>query len=555
MKKMIFATAAIAAMLAASCSNEDVQAPAAGGNVSFTVMLPEMASRADFGDGTTAKKLTYYVYDAEATGDTKTVLFDGTADFGADLHATVQLDLVTGKTYDIVFWADSYGDAAGRPYTYDGASQTVTVTYGTDANAEARDAFYFTEKALKISGPVSKPVTLKRPFAQLNVGTSDFEAAEKAGLTLTQTGMYIADMPNTLNLYDGTVGGSVKAEFTLAALPDGEDFPVEAAKYKYLTMNYVLVGADKTTVDVHLTSDINASADRQDVAFTAVPVQRNYRTNIFGALLTDPTTFDVVISEGFDGAYNNGVLTVDVKPGEDIQDIIYSNKNAEVLTLNLPEGEFDLVGYSDGKLIFNGSGEGTKVTLSTLLSAEEALEFINCNIDIKDNFSQTFIPSRNIEVTNCTLECPSSLYIIQNSKFEKCKFVGTCLCMTIVDAEGIAGETTFTDCEFEVTGMDSYVAGGKIAKVGNAVQIGHRAAPMPTKFIINFNGCSFKGIDVEYPVEEGGESAAIAINAASPFDVNITNCTMTGFENMYSSYSGTLANVWVDGEQVVTAQP
>ena len=333
MKKAIYALAAMAALTLASCSSEDaVTAPTGDGTVTFTAELPAMASRA-FADGTTAAKLAYYVYDAEATGDTKTVLFDGTADFDG-LHATVQLALVTGKTYDIVFWADSYGDAADKPYTYDGATQTVTVSYGTAANDEARDAFYYTEKSLKVAGPVNKPVTLRRPFAQLNVGTSDLEAAKKAGMTLSETGLYIADMPNALNLYDGTVSGSAEARFTAAALPEGEDFPVEPAKYGYLTMNYILVGADKTTVDVHLTSDINASADRQDVAFTAVPVQRNHRTNIYGALLTNPAVFDVEINPDFEGSNDTEIWNGLSEEIEAVENVYSISKAAQLAYLS-----------------------------------------------------------------------------------------------------------------------------------------------------------------------------------------------------------------------------
>ncbi len=336
MKKAIYALAAMAALTLASCSSEDaVTAPTGDGTVTFTAELPAMASRA-FADGTTAAKLAYYVYDAEATGDTKTVLFDGTADFDG-LHATVQLALVTGKTYDIVFWADSYGkDAADKPYTYDGATQTVTVSYGTAANDEARDAFYYTRAGLKVTGAVSETVTLRRPFAQLNIGTSDLEAAKKAGMTLSETGLYIADMPDALNLYDGTVSGSAEARFTAATLPEGEDFPVEPAKYGYLTMNYILVGADKTTVDVHLTSDINASADRQDVAFTAVPVQRNHRTNIYGALLTNPAIFDVEINPDFEGEY----LPVWVSTTDELKAALNSGKQ----NICLNPGEYELGG-------------------------------------------------------------------------------------------------------------------------------------------------------------------------------------------------------------------
>ena len=64
MKKLLLASATIASLMLASCSNEEVVAPATGGNVTFTAELPVLGSRA-YGDGTTASSLTAYVYSAE----------------------------------------------------------------------------------------------------------------------------------------------------------------------------------------------------------------------------------------------------------------------------------------------------------------------------------------------------------------------------------------------------------------------------------------------------------------------------------------------------------
>lgn len=306
MKKYIFAGIA-AALLATSCSNEDVVAPSTGGNVVFTAELPTLGSRA-YGDGTTASSLTAYVYSAEE-GETPTFLFSKKADFAGELKTTVQLDLVTGKTYDIVFWTQ----ASGAPYTYSTDDRTITVNYeGATANDETRDAFYFTEKGLKITGPVQKTVSLRRPFAQLNVLTSDYASVTASGVEVTKSSLTMT-LPKTLDLATGAVSGEDEVSYALADIPVSDDIVIEQSgkTYKYLSMNYILADADKAVVDVKIGTDFELN---NELAFTAVPVQRNYRTNIFGALLTNPAVFDVEILPDFDGM-NNIDKDKEIAPG------------------------------------------------------------------------------------------------------------------------------------------------------------------------------------------------------------------------------------------------
>lgn len=304
MKKLLLASATIASLMLASCSNEEVVAPATGGNVTFTAELPVLGSRA-YGDGTTASSLTAYVYSAEE-GQAPKFLFSKEADFKGKLQTTVTLDLVTGKTYDIVFWTQ----ATEAPYTYDSDNRTITVTYGGAANDEKRDAFFFTEKGLKITGPVQKTVSLKRPFAQLNVLTSDYATAQASKIEVKQTGLTMT-LPNTLDLTTGAVSGEAEVSYALADIPNDEIVKEESGKtYKYLSMNYILVGADKAIVDVKIGTDF---ALNSALTFNAVPVQRNYRTNIYGALLTNPAIFDVEILPDFDDMNNVEIAVWDGK--------------------------------------------------------------------------------------------------------------------------------------------------------------------------------------------------------------------------------------------------
>ena len=299
-------TIAAAALLVTSCNDEMDNGLKTGdeGTVTFTAQLPsEMGTRA-FADGLTAKHLQYAVYEAgqstplKVFGDETTVV--GEAEM-VDLKKSVTLQLTSGKSYDVIFWADATTDS---PYTFDPATQEVSVDYSkVNNNSDNCDAF-FKKETITVSGNQSVDVKLTRPFAQVNIGTDDFDAAKASGLEVTQTEV-VAKAFATLNLATGEVSDEADRTFTMKAIPTASDgeFPV-AGGYKYLSMDYLLVGADKATVDVAFNY-----GGPQSRTFTNVPVQRNYRTNIYGSLLTNTTDFNVVIEPAFATTnYNLGAL-------------------------------------------------------------------------------------------------------------------------------------------------------------------------------------------------------------------------------------------------------
>lgn len=299
-------TIAAAALLVTSCNDEMDNGLKTGdeGTVTFTAQLPsEMGTRA-FADGLTAKHLQYAVYEAGQStplpvfGDETTVV--GEAEM-VNLKKSVTLKLTSGKSYDVIFWADATTDS---PYTFNPASQEVSVDYSkVNNNSDNCDAF-FKKETITVSGNQSVDVKLTRPFAQVNIGTDDFDAAKASGLEVTQTEV-VAKAFATLNLATGEVSDEADRTFTMKAIPTASDgeFPV-AGGYKYLSMDYLLVGADKATVDVAFNY-----GGPQSRTFTNVPVQRNYRTNIYGSLLTNATDFNVVIEPAFATTnYNLGAL-------------------------------------------------------------------------------------------------------------------------------------------------------------------------------------------------------------------------------------------------------
>ena len=301
-------TIAAAALLVTSCNDEMDNGLKTGdeGTVTFTAQLPsEMGTRA-FADGLTAKHLQYAVYEAgqstplKVFGDETTVVGEAEMD---NLKQTVSLKLTTGKTYDVIFWAAD--NSAKKPYTFDPLTQTVKIKYtNVYSNNDICDAF-FKKETITVSGNQNVDVKLTRPFAQVNIGTDDFDAATIAGLNLTQTQVK-ATAGDILNLATGKMEGTEATRtFKMKAIPTADDGAFPIAGYKYLLMAYIPISDTKETVD--MTFGYNGKSSFR--SFTNVPLQRNYRTNIYGSLLTNSVDFNVVIEPAFSGEFAHEVVS------------------------------------------------------------------------------------------------------------------------------------------------------------------------------------------------------------------------------------------------------
>ncbi len=308
---------ALAALMLAgtSCQKEGMEEPSNGeyANVTFTAQLPSGITqrakangpRKAYSDGKTATELYYAVYEDGVTDPKPLALFDGGGTSGkatfpsGSLSTTVTLKLATDKKYDIVFFAK----APSAPYTFSAENHNFTIAYdNVKANDESLDAFY--AKYDYDGTSTDNVVKLYRPFAQLNIGTSDLDKYNESTPKLTQTEVEVsANVGDALDLLDGSVKNVAKQTFKMNAIPT-EDFVKDG--YKYLAMDYLLVGDVKQLVDVTLKSDA-----KEVGTYTNVPVQRNYRTNIYGPLLTKSKNFQVDIVPGYDGEYESEYVVND----------------------------------------------------------------------------------------------------------------------------------------------------------------------------------------------------------------------------------------------------
>lgn len=335
MKTLKHLAAAALTLLAVSCNKEQVAEVPDGQtvDVTFTAALPgEMATKA-LGDGQTAKKLYVSVYEND---DAKTKLeLDKTATF-TDLKTQVTFSLVKGKTYNFVFWAQA---AEGAPYDVTDL-KNIKISYeGAEANDEKRDAFYATRKELKVNGALTETIKLYRPFAQVNFGTADYDAAVAAGVEPVKSVFTATDVATIFDTFEAE-GKEAKdvVTFTESALP-GETLVTKAGDYKWMTMNYILpMGKQDAKHISNVTAEfIPETGITVKASSPQTPVQNNYRTNILGNLLTSQVIFNVEIVPIFNEP-DNDIDIVNVKNEASLK-ALFATGGEATLAADLDLGE------------------------------------------------------------------------------------------------------------------------------------------------------------------------------------------------------------------------
>lgn len=384
MKKIFYlASLGLTSLLATSCANEDVTPVAEDGVTSFSITLPaDMSSRA-FNSGTKATNLYVAVYEADGAKRCLFSNFGGAGDtepngmvvnnFNGLLTTTVKVSLVKDKAYDIICWAQSYGMGEGSPYTWNETDKSISVNYAGMTNYdEARDAFLGHKTGFVSGVTADHDIVLKRPFAQINLGTNDVQAYKYASGDPNPTfGMTITGASTTVNLADGTLSGEAAQPVTvaLAAADTRTGFPVTMTPaLDYLAMGYVLPGAGLLTVD------LNTNGKTKFATYNSVPSQTNFCTNIYGSLLTNPEQFTVTISPAFSEPANNVVEPWDGVSKTAVTPTIEGN--VRVFPVKLPS-EFAWVAE-------NASGTDKVV--------------LNANIDLQNH------PIRGLGRTSCSDE-------------------------------------------------------------------------------------------------------------------------------------------------------
>lgn len=362
-KKLFLGMFAAAGMLfATSCSNDELDVVQSGdeAQVTFSLGLEGGIATRAISDGKSADVLMYAVFDEEGN---RINTIQKVSRTGVTFPTTENITLAKGQTYKVAFWAQ---DEDCEAYTVSD-DMKVTVNYANDKNKgnndETRDAFFKTVE-FTVTGSTSIDVELKRPFAQINVGVTeaDWDAAVASGITVAQSSVVIKNAATELNLLDGTVSGETEVSYELANIPsepailqvdaDGDGIKED---YNWLSMSYILPSAAPTGYEKAALENVafvfasNGEPIEFNQGLNNVPVQRNWRTNIVGKILTGDITFNIVIDEEFEDDHNVEL------PYATIDDVVYKSfaeamaavQDGETIKL---EGETTLDGVADGNL-------------------------------------------------------------------------------------------------------------------------------------------------------------------------------------------------------------
>ena len=467
MKKNLFMSMlAIAGMLfATSCSQDELlNEPTTGDYVSakFTIGTSDgIATRATIGNGTKADKVACAVYDEKGTELRDLYAIRDVV----DMKATYEIRLAKGQKYRVAFFAyNSTADAYDVTYLTD-----IKVKDSQNSNIENRDAFTAYVDVDATVNTINEDVTLYRPFAQLNLGVDNTEwtDAVKAGVTVAKSKIVVTNVYNQFSAYDNAVVATaepVTMTFAMNTIPteelevdvDRDGTIANTEKFKYLALNYLLVGdagTEKSLTDVEFVWE-NSDASKTNnptTHFKNIPVQRNYRTNIIGKLLTNPATFNIVIDADFIDSPKNDYI-VSVWDGESATtpvadaDGVYRISSAEelvgmmndskspncnnyqnvVLECDIDLGGNTISGFGDLSGFFDGIFDGQGHSISNFKIDATNRTYYAGLFNQVSQYSGTNTVIKNLIVKNATVAGTSQVGVIVggmngNTIVENCK--------------------------------------------------------------------------------------------------------------------------------------
>ena len=359
MKKCFLLMAGIILLAFTACQSDELANGGRNGEVavSFSVQLPgngndAVTRAATAGDGTSVNRciMEIYLNDELYSRQIGTIQPDG-------LTAGFDVRLVTSQTYKFVFWADHVESVEGEAIKTDLHYNTADLRnismqgdYNGSSKDDTRDAFFASLEKL-VTNAFSESVELTRPFGQLNIKTEDLASIpnnQKDAFVPVTAGLSFK------NLYTGfnAATGDLLGEPTAVAYKAASDV-VDANGN--LTVDYLF--APNTAGGQHLANMTLAVYNAAGEQITTkdlnnIPVQRNYKTNVTGNLLTVDGKVNVMVTPAFSSpALSEKVI--EVASVSEVAEALKTNTNVVVMeapkeaaTISLPKYESEDVAVS-----------------------------------------------------------------------------------------------------------------------------------------------------------------------------------------------------------------
>ncbi len=352
MKKCFLLMAGIILLVFAACQSDELANGGRNGEVaaSFSVQLPgngndAVTRAATAGDGTSVNRciMEIYLNDELYSRQIGAIQPDG-------LTAGFDVRLVTSQTYKFVFWADHVESVEGEAIKTDLHYNTADLRnismkgdYNGSSKDDTRDAFFASLEKL-VTNAFSESVELTRPFGQLNIKTEDLASIpnnQKEAFVPVTAGLSFK------NLYTGfnAATGNLLGEPTAVAYKAASDV-VDANGN--LTVDYLF--APNTAGGQHLVNMTLAVYNAAGGQITTkdlnnIPVQRNYKTNVTGNLLTVDSKVNVTVAPAFSSPALSETV-IEVASVSEVAEALKTNTNVvvteapkEAATISLPKYE------------------------------------------------------------------------------------------------------------------------------------------------------------------------------------------------------------------------
>lgn len=322
------------------------------------------------------------------------------------------------------------------------------------------------------------------------------DTAVASGIEIEKSKVTIEKAATSINLLTGEVKGEQTVEYGLGIIPAqftaSETLNVDLNKdgtkenYVYLSMSYILANDATTGYAKATLEDLDftfAPKSGNNINFSeglnAVPVQRNWRTNIIGKILTDDVTFNITIDPIYDGEYNNGTaqpVNINGVYYATIQDAVNNVQDGEVI--KIATGTYAEVVKVTGGKNFTLEAAGPNVVIAAL--------------DHQSNANPSTVKVKGITFDNSVT--PAGWFIGTSQNIAPC-----------VGAWG--GNLSFEDCAFIVAGTSGKETGVMTWWTGDNLMN------------LSFNNCTFEGKE--------NHSSARAMQIYGDVNMTVENCTFT----------------------------
>lgn len=571
MKKCFLLMAGIILLVFAACQSDELANGGRNGEVaaSFSVQLPgngnnAVTRAATAGDGTSVNRciMEIYLNDELYSRQIGAIQSDG-------LTAGFDVRLVTSQTYKFVFWADhveSVEDEAIKTDLHYNTADLRNISMQGDYNGsskdDTRDAFFASLEKL-VTNAFSESVELTRPFGQLNIKTEDLASIpdnQKEAFVPVTAGLSFK------NLYTGfnAATGDLLGEPTAVAYKEAS---AVADANGNLTVDYLF--APNTAGGQHLVNMTLAVYNAAGEQITTkdlnnIPVQRNYKTNVTGNLLTVDGKVNVMVTPAFSSpALSEKVI--EVASVSEVAEALKTNTNVVVMEAPKEAATISLPKYESGDVAVSITLPETSQDITINYTKETGEESKNAPKEL--NITTPSVSKIIIDASESTVTLNGQSYTaVEATTADNTLIVGkdvTVADLTVkkgnVEIYGTVNNINFTDNGGYVTVYS--VSTAAQLKAAGALVTQKKCRKIVLTADIDLNGSSenlWEPMNAEYNALKNGEANLEEFDGGNHtirnlYVDNVTNKTNTKgnyYGGLFYVLNGTVKDLTIDGATV-----